>query len=145
MADTDWQADWLDDAPDPDEVNSRVLSLVARRVKPMSERRLRCEDHTDALRLLVAAETYYDLLAHFCMYYTPDAAEEGFKVHKRFALRALAIPIYDFDAEAEAVEALAALAAVCHSSRGRLCTECRFPLLVHVFDPQGEAGCPAAS
>jgi len=141
----DWQAGWPDDAPYPDEVNARVLSLVAGRVTLASERRLRCEDHADAMRMLVAADTYYDLLAHFFMYETPDSAEECFRVHKLFAQTAMSVRLDGGSGEAAAAEALAALAAECHLARGRMCPDCRLPLVLHIFDQPGLIPCPPKS
>jgi len=129
---------WLDNAPNPEAVLTGVLTLVARQVKKMSDRRLRQEDHTGRMRVLLAAECYYDFYDQMVNYRVPDAALEVADLHLRFANQALGMRVEG--ESTEAMEALATLAEQCFVSRGRICTECGLPQCLHappgVSDPQ---------
>ena len=125
---------WLDDAPDPDAVLTHVLTLVARQVKTMSDRRLRQEDHTGRMRVLLAAEFYYDFFSQMVDSYVPDAALEAADLHLRFANQALGMRVEG--ESTEAMEALATLADQCFVFRGRICPDCGLPQCLHA-SPDG--------
>jgi hypothetical protein len=125
----DAQTRWLDDAPDPATVLTHVLTLVARQVKKLSDRRLRLEDHAGRMRVLLAAEFFYDFYYQMVDSLVPEAALESADLHLRFAKQALRLPVEG--ETAPAMEALAALAEECFVSRGRICTECGLPQCLH--------------
>ena len=133
---------WCDDAPEPETVLSRALTLVARQVKTMSGQRLREEDHTARMRLLLAAEFYYDFLYQIVDGFVPPAAVEVAELHRRFAKAVVATPDGGYDETGK--EALSALAAECFAARGRICGECGLPMVLHVDKASGEPGDLAA-
>jgi hypothetical protein len=94
-------------------VLSRVLALAARQVKTMSDRRLRMEDHSDRMRLLLAADFYYDFYYHMVDSLVPDAAREPAGLHLRFAKHPMRTAV-DRDMEGDAA-VLASLADACFS------------------------------
>ena len=129
---------WCEDAPDPETVLSRALTLVARQVKTMGGQRLGEEDHTARMRLLLAAEFYYDFFNHIMCYVVPPAAVEVAELHRRFAKAVLATPDGGYDATG--TEALSALADECFAARGRICGECSLPLVLHANEASGGPG-----
>ena len=129
---------WCDDAPEPEAVLSRALTLVARQVKTMSGRRLGEEDHTARMRLLLAAEFYYDFLYQIVDGFVPPAAVEVAELHRRFAKAVVATPDGGYDAKG--TEALSALADECFAARGRICGECGLPLCLHADKASHEPG-----
>ena len=119
----DVRMSWIDDAPDPEAVLSRVLSIVAKQIKTMSDRRLRLEEHTQRMRLVLAADFYYDFLYQMVDDYVPDAALEVAELHRRFAEMALRVPAADGELESVAEE--------CFLPRGHICRGCGLPLCLH--------------
>ena len=126
---------WPDDAPDPEAVLSRALTLVARQVKTMSGQRLSEEDHTARMRLLLAAEFYFDFLYQIVDGFVPPAAVEVAELHRRFAKAVVATPDGGYDAKG--TEALSALADECFAARGRICGECGLPVVLHADEASG--------
>ena len=132
----DVRMSWIYYAPEPEAVLSRVLTIVAKQVKTMSDRRLRLEDHTRRMRLVLAAEFYYDFWYQMIDGYVSDAALELAELHRRFAEMALHLPAADSEdgiggRAAEAVEGLESVAEECFLARGRICGDCGLPLCLH--------------
>ena len=132
---TNLHEQWMRGAPEPDAVLSRVLSLVAQQVKTMTDRRLRLEDHTGRMRLVLAADFYYDFFDRVIDGFVPPAAHEAAELHLRFAEKAIAIHVRGDNADD--VMALAALADECFLARGRICASCGLPTCLHAGPDTG--------
>jgi hypothetical protein len=116
-------------------VLSRVLELVALQVKTMGEGRLRLEDHTGRMLMVLAADAYYDYHRHLSDVGVPDAALEAAELHRRFAMQAFSTSGAEGD---EAMEKLEAMARECFLARGRICPSCELPHHMHLLPN----GCP---
>lgn len=120
---------WSDDAPDPHAVIARVGALVARQVQSLTADELRWSDHTDRMRLILAADFCFTFFDHMACYYTPDSAVPVANLHKEFARMTLRISIQEPDTAA--VAKLTALADRSFEARGRICEMCRLPNCLH--------------
>lgn len=87
----DLEREWRHEAPEPQEVVPYVLTLVPLQVKRMGPRRLGEADHSLRMKLVLAAEFYYDCFEQVISAYLPLDARPVVDLHLRFARQILRV------------------------------------------------------